>query len=72
MTDDAKVEAQAAEIEQLRNWSLKALTVVEWVCKEGWIMSYPQYYADDLLCDGVELLGVYSADDARAALGETK
>jgi hypothetical protein len=65
-----KINAQAAEIERLRNWSLKALTVV--LCGEGWIMSYPHYDADDLLCDGVELLGVYSAEDARAALGETK
>jgi len=72
--DDAadRIEAQAAEIERLRNWSLKAFSIVEWVSGEGKLLEYPCYDADDMLCDGVELLGVYSADDARAALGETK
>ena len=60
------------ENERLREWSLKTFTVVEWVSGEGKILSYPYYDADDLLGDGVELLGVYSSDDARAALGETK
>jgi hypothetical protein len=60
------------ENERLRIWSLKAFTVVEWVSGEGKLLSYPYYDADDLLGDGVELLGVYSSDDARAALGETK
>ena len=69
---DAKVEAQAAEIDRLREWSLKAFTIVEWVSGEGKLLEYPCYDADDMLGDGVELLGVYSADDARAALGGTK
>ena len=60
------------ENERLRIWALKAFTVVEWVSGEGKLLSYPYYDADDLLGDGVELLGVYSSDDARAALGETK
>ena len=61
-----------AENKRLREWSLKAFTVVEWVSGEGKLLSYPYYDADDLLGDGVELLGVYSSDDARAALGDTK
>jgi hypothetical protein len=60
------------ENEKLRIWALKAFTVVEWVSGEGKLLSYPYYDADDLLGDGVELLGVYSSDDARAALGEAK
>lgn len=67
-----RIEAQAAENERLREWSMKAFTVVEWVSGEGKLLSYPYYDADDLLGDGVELLGVYSSDDARAALGEDK
>jgi hypothetical protein len=65
-----RIEAQAAEIERLREWSLKAFTIVEWVSGEGKLLEYPCYDADDMLGDGVELLGVYSADDARAALGD--
>jgi hypothetical protein len=67
-----RIESQAAEIERLRNWSLKALTVVEWVCGEGWIMSYPHYDADDLLCDGAELLDVYTSVHARILLGDAE
>ena len=67
-----RIEAQAAEIERLREWSLKAFTIVEWVVGEGKLLEYPCYDADDMLGDGVELLGVYSADDSRAALGEAQ
>lgn len=67
-----RIEALSAENERMREWSLKAFTVVEWVCGEGWVLDSPQYCPDDLLCDGVELLGVYSSDEARAALGETE
>lgn len=65
-----RIEALSAENERLRDWALRAFTVVEWVCGEGWVLDAPQYNPDDLLCDGVELLGVYSSDDVRAALGE--
>ena len=67
-----RIETQAAEIERLREWSLKAFTIVEWVVGEGKLLEYPCYDADDTLCDGVDLLGAYSAAHARATLEDAK
>lgn len=70
--DGRTIKELVSENKRLREWSLKAFTVVEWVSGEGKLLSYPYYDADDLLGDGVELLSVYSSDDARASLGDMK
>ena len=68
-----RIEAQALEIERLRNWSLKAFTIVEWVVGKGNVLEYPCSDAEPCaICDGVELLGDYPAAHARAALGDEK
>jgi len=68
---DAKayIEAQAAEIARLRDWALQAFTIVEWCCGEGYLLAEPYFDCDDTYMAGVELLGIETAQEARAALG---
>jgi hypothetical protein len=61
-----------AEVERLRAYALKAFTVVEFCCGEGFLLSYPHYDCDDLIMEGVDLLKVESSEEARAALKEDR
>jgi hypothetical protein len=61
-----------AEVERLRAYALKAFTVVEFCCGEGFLLSYPHYDCDDLIMEGVDLLKVESSEEARAALSGDK
>jgi hypothetical protein len=61
-----------AENEKLRAYALKAFTVVEFCCGEGFLLSYPHYDCDDLTMEGVDLLKVESSEEARAALSGDK
>jgi hypothetical protein len=65
-----KIEALEAENARLRAFSLKALTVIEWVAGEGFVLQHPHYDADDLLLEGVDMLDVEDTNAARAALAE--
>ena len=67
-----RIEALTAENERLRNWALKAYTVVEWVVGEGCLLPDPHFDADDTLLEGVAVLGVETSAEARAALGDTQ
>lgn len=62
------VEALEAENQRLRVISLKALTVVEWVVGEGFLLPDPHCDADDLLLEMVPALGVEDSDAARDLL----
>lgn len=61
--------AQEEENAKLRAYALKAFTVVEFCCGEGFLLSYPHYDCDDLIMEGVDLLKVESSEEARAVLG---
>jgi hypothetical protein len=63
-----KLAKAEADNERLRAFSLKALTVVEWVVGEGFVLQHPHYDADDLLIEGVDMLDVEDTNAARAAL----
>jgi hypothetical protein len=58
-----------AEIARLREWALKAFTIVEWAVGEGFCLEPPYYDCDDALLEGCSVLGIETASDARAALG---
>lgn len=62
------IEALEAENQRLRVISLKALTVVEWVVGEGFLLPDPHCDADDLLLEMVPALGVEDSDAARDLL----
>jgi hypothetical protein len=66
------VKEQAARIEQLEAYALKAFTVVEFCAGEGLLLPHPHFDCDDLLMEGVDLLKVETSEEARAALDYRK
>ena len=61
-------ECALREIDRLREFALKAFTIVEWVADEGKLLSDPQYDAEDTFLEGVEVLNIDSSEAARAIL----
>jgi hypothetical protein len=66
------IASLTAEVERLRAYALKAFTVVEFCCGEGFLLSYPHYDCDDLIMEGVDLLKVENSEEARAELSGDK
>jgi len=52
----------------LEAWALKAITVVEFAAGEGFTLKYPYYDSDELLLEGVKLLGVETSEEVRRIL----
>ncbi len=55
---------------ELRRALLKAFTIVEWVCGEGYMLQHPHHDADDLLLELVPLLDVEDSEAAVEALAK--
>jgi len=64
----AELTDTKARLGEVTHWALRAFTIIEWCCGEGFLFSGDVCDCDDALCDGVDLLGVETATEAQSCL----
>jgi len=63
-----EIDRLKRENKRLRTYALKAFTVVEFCCGEGFLLEPPFYDCDDLLLEGCILFDIEDSQDARNRL----